>query len=54
MATDRLHEWQEYMGLKGSLKDTAINKIAHDLNNHRLYVMLSIKTRIIQFMPTIQ
>lgn len=37
MATDRLHEWQEYIGFKGSLKDTAINKIAHDLNRHRLY-----------------
>lgn len=37
MAVDRLHEWQDFIGFKGSLKDTAINKIAHDLSSHRLY-----------------
>jgi hypothetical protein len=37
MAVDRLHEWQDFMGLKGSLKETAINKMTNDLSKHNLY-----------------
>lgn len=43
MATDRLHEWQDFIDLKGSLKDTAINKIANDLSNHKFYKYVEYK-----------
>ena len=36
-ATERLHEWKDSNGLKCSMREAAISKLASDLETHKLY-----------------
>lgn len=42
-SVDNLHKWQEFMELKGSLKDAAISKLEYELSNHNIYDYVSLK-----------
>jgi hypothetical protein len=37
IASNRLAKWREYRGLKGSLKEVGIDKLAYDLQSHNFY-----------------
>jgi hypothetical protein len=45
MATDNLHEWKDFRGLEGSLKEAGIDKISYDLKNNNFYDYVEHKGR---------